>query len=260
MSLSILDTDIHHWFADLDQFVEPDELSCFQSSLGCEEQSRLQRFRSSRKKRQFLISHGLLRRILSVYLGREPGFWSFEIGEYGKPVLSHEQNELGLVFNLSHSQSRLAIVISRQGQLGVDVEYSSRKREIIRLAHRYFSAAEVAELASCADADREDYFYRYWTLKEAYIKARGKGLAIPLRDFSYSIRPQRPLSLQESATEYQGGIWNLWSLQHGTDYHGAIAWWTKEAISAPILSCWNYGPDDQISAGASPVLQQSGSG
>lgn len=260
MSPVITDTDIHHWIADLDQFIKPDELSCFQNSLSCEEQNRLQRFRVPRKQRQFLISHGLLRRILSVYLGREPAFWNFEIGQYGKPVLSHEQNELGLVFNLSHSQSRLAIAISRQGQLGVDVEYSNRKRELTRLAHRYFSAAEIAELCSHTDFEQEDYFYRYWTLKEAYIKARGKGLAIPLKDFSYSIRPQQPLSLQESEAEYQGGVWNLWSLQHGADYHGAIAWWTSCAMATPTLSCWNYGPDDQISSGTSRVLQQSGCG
>jgi 4'-phosphopantetheinyl transferase len=118
----------------------------------------------------------------------DPGQWNFDTIENGKPVLSNARQPVE--FNISHTKSLIvaAIMPANPGHtVGVDVEAVRPDRSILEVATRYFAADEVEELNSLPETMRLARFYEYWTLKESYIKASGKGLSVPLMDFSFSI-------------------------------------------------------------------------
>jgi 4'-phosphopantetheinyl transferase len=106
--------------------------------------------------------------ILAGYLGEPPVIVT---DAHGKPHVAGDR----IAFNLSHSEALAIVAVSREGPLGVDLEYRGRPRDTAALARRYFTAAEAALVAADPDA-----FYRIWTRKEAWVKAQGAGLAIPL--------------------------------------------------------------------------------
>jgi phosphopantetheinyl transferase len=127
-------------------------------------------------------SEELLRRCLSHYIQRPSDSWLFLRQEDGKPEL--QDSTIPLAFNISHSDDYLAIAVCDRGyQLGVDVEVP-RERAFLRLARRYFADSETAALERVPVTELSDLFYRYWTLKEARLKALGSGLRTPLASFS----------------------------------------------------------------------------
>src|SRR5690606_33310169 len=103
------------------------------------------------------------------------------------PDLAPGQTDVPLVFNLSHTDGLIACAVSRGREVGVDVEWLDRRGGDIDVADRFFSRYEVQALYAQPPERRRDRFFRYWTLKESYIKARGMGLALPLDRFSFEL-------------------------------------------------------------------------
>lgn len=154
------------------------------------ERARAARFRFDIHRREFLATHALMRVALSHAYPLPPQAWSYTLNPYGKPS---PLPECGLRFNLSNSVALAVCLVARAGEragaaaaeVGVDVEACARAAEIVPLAPRVFSAAERAQLDALPAADRPDRALSLWTLKEAYIKARGMGLALPLQGISF---------------------------------------------------------------------------
>ena len=142
-------------------------------------------------RRAFLAGKLFLREVLSHYSDRPADSWEFVENEYGKPAL--KAGPENLAFNLSHSRQGYMLALSRHGCTGADIEFSARSRRVRRLAGRYFSRPECDWLLGLSEADQQDGFYCLWTLKEATIKARGMGLALPLDSFSFDLAALRPL-------------------------------------------------------------------
>lgn len=151
------------------------------------ERAKAARFAFERHRRQHIAAHALKRLMLSAVAPRPPQSWMFETAARGKPRVAPTT---GPRFNLSHCDGRVACAVSEDVELGVDVEPLSRHAPL-ELAPRYFAPDEAGWLGSLPPPDRPLGFFRLWTLKEAYIKATGLGMAQELHDFSFGFDPLR---------------------------------------------------------------------
>ncbi len=172
--------------------VRPEEigaarLSSYPSLLSEAERARHQRFHFEVHRKLYLVSHVLVRTTLSRYVERDPSSWQFEEGEFGRPEIDPRQNAVGLRFNLSHTENLAACVVSRDRDCGVDVERLHRVRDLDGVARRVFTAPEREDLKDRDGDDLQGRFTDYWTLKEAYMKARGKGFQLPPETFTMRI-------------------------------------------------------------------------
>jgi len=158
--------------------------------LGREERERHARFRFERDRDIYLVAHALLRRMLARVTGVAPEALEFSAGEHGRPEISAPEGATAFRFNLSHTHGLVACAVCRGADIGVDVEYCERRVELMGVAKHVFSETEVAGLAALSGGAQRDRFFELWTLKEAYIKAIGKGLSAPLRSITFD--PTRP--------------------------------------------------------------------
>jgi 4'-phosphopantetheinyl transferase len=155
--------------------------------LSVEERERHDRFVFARDRRDFAVAHALLRRSLSAQGNRAPHEWTFATGARGKPTLALEDgSRTPLVFNLAHTDGLVACAVSRDVDLGIDVEAIDRRLNAKELATRFFAPAEAAALEQCPDAESHTRFVEIWTLKEAFVKALGEGLSCPLDAFTFT--------------------------------------------------------------------------
>lgn len=153
------------------------------------ERERHARFVYARDRNLFLVSHALVRDALSRYAPVHPAEWEFAFNAYGRPEIAQPAKWRDLRFNLSHSAGRAVVAVARGYEIGVDVEAVKEIEDMQKIAERFFSPVESAALRR-----DPELFFDFWTLKEAYIKARGMGLALALHGFSFSLaEPGRPL-------------------------------------------------------------------
>ena len=151
--------------------------------LSPDERARHQRYLREADRRLFLAAHVMVRHVLSHHTDIEPAAWRFGVGDHGRPEIVNEDAPLGLRFNLSHTDGMIAVLVHGRLDAGVDVERVGRVDDPLALAGRVFAPAEHTALAGLPPAQRALRFTRVWTLKEAFIKATGMGLAMPLSDF-----------------------------------------------------------------------------
>jgi 4'-phosphopantetheinyl transferase len=174
--------------------ISPEQEAALQRLLSDDEARRVADFKSGVAGDQFLWGRALLRRALSACLGLEPRDVPLELGEFGKPFLPPDVAS-GLEFSLAHKPGCIAVAFARGAHIGVDIEAIETDRANRQIARRYFALKEVAQLAGIDGHDLAHRFYRFWTLKEAYIKARGLGLRLPLQDFFFSFDDPDTLEL-----------------------------------------------------------------
>lgn len=222
-SVSIGPSDVHVWRAALD--VGTSCAGKFHPMLSEDEQTRAGRFYFRKDRERFIVARGLLRSILGCYLNIEPGHVRFEYGAYGKPALAPELGAQGIRFNLSHSDGLALYAIARGREVGVDVEQLRPDFAGSEIAKRFFSAREVSMLFALPENLRVEAFFHCWTRKEAYIKARGEGLTLPLSDFDVSLIPGEPARLlYTSAGPKETSRWNLGQLNVSEcDFVAALA-------------------------------------
>lgn len=228
--------EVHVWRVMLDQ-PEQRAQRLF-SMLGQEEKERAGRFHFQKDRDHFVVAHGLVRTILAIYLGLEPGDLRFRRASYGKPYLA-EKTRADLRFNLSHSHGLALLAVSRQREIGVDVEWIRPDVAEKKIAERFFSPREVATLRSLPAKQQPEAFFNCWTRKEAYIKARGQGLSLPLDTFDVSLAPGEPAALLASRID-AGEIsrWRLVELAPGAGFRAALVVEGQDCQ----LRCWQWPP------------------
>ncbi len=155
--------------------------------LDIDEEARWRRFRVEAARDQYLIGRALLRTTLSRYADVAPTAWRFETNAYGCPFVAAPATCCDLRFNLSHTDGLVACAVTRDGEVGIDVENTDREVDPLALAPTVFAPAEIADLAAMPAARQHERFFSYWTLKESYIKARGMGLSLPLDGFWFEL-------------------------------------------------------------------------
>ncbi len=199
------------------------EGSRWQQLLSEDERTRAARYRSVRDGRYFATTRGLLRTILASYVNSDPQRLVFQYSEKGKPSLDTGISETRLEFNVSHSGGTALLVFARERKLGVDVEQVRENFDHDAIARRFFSEHEQRQLAALNPADRFAGFFRCWTRKEAYIKAKGIGLSLPLRDFDVSVvREDQEAMLTTRPDESEAARWSLREVPAGTGYVAAV--------------------------------------
>jgi 4'-phosphopantetheinyl transferase len=167
-------------------------LDAYRTMLSQEELDRMARFVFDRDRRAFLLTRALVRTTLSRYAPVTPPDWRFMANVHGRPeILDRPQGVPDLRFNISHTRGLIACAVTIGREVGVDVEHIHRPLTH-DVAGRFFAPNEVTDLRTLPEAEQARVFFDYWTLKEAYIKARGFGLALPLGDFAFKLRPPNP--------------------------------------------------------------------
>ena len=201
--LDLPDGVVHLWFAFPDEWEDPTLMESAPHLLGEEEMNRMEKFHFPEHGRSYLVSHFLLRTTLSRYSEHLPKSWRFIYNEYGKPRLDPDLGATPLDFSLSHTKGISVVGVTRGREIGVDVEQAERSVKAAELSKRFFSTEENAALAKLPPGRLQAQFPLYWTLKEAYIKALGRGLSHPLDSFSFRLTGKRPHRIDFSAVESQ---------------------------------------------------------
>lgn len=174
-------SDVHIWQIDLrqPQSVVVQLADCLSSDEG----DKASRFHFQEDRNRYVVAHGALRHVLSVYLNSRPKQVEFVAGRQGKPALMTSCNPRNLNFNLSHSGEIALLAVAVGINLGIDIERIRPDFAGIEVAERFFSEGEVRALLSTPQNLRTGAFFECWTRKEAYIKAHGEGLSADLRSF-----------------------------------------------------------------------------
>jgi 4'-phosphopantetheinyl transferase len=169
------------------------------------------------------VGRATLRRILSHYTGIAPAALAFTYNAFGKPALALDQNPASLEFNLSHTGDQALCAVTYGHAVGVDVE-AIKELDYVQLAGTVFSAYEQATLQQLAPADQPLAFFNGWTRKEAYIKAHGKGLSMPLADFDVTLAPHEPVRLLATRPDpAEAARWSLFGWSIGATCVAALA-------------------------------------
>ena len=225
------------WRADLhaSSSVQERLVAC----LSAEEKSRSERFVFARDRDFWVACRGILRQILSLYLDEHPGNIEFIREPAGKPRLGpyRQSSEPPIMFNVSHSNGLALVALTLEQEVGIDLEKVRSEFATHEIAERYFSRQEQAEFRSLPDELQTEAFFLCWSRKEAYVKARGKGLSLPLDQFDVSLVPDEPVRLFGSREEPQAvERWSLYDLFPARGYAGALS------IEGPSwqVRCWQW--------------------
>ena len=231
--------EVQLWRVDFDALHEQ-ELR-WHKILSADELARASRFRFAIDRQRFVVSRGILRTILASYLAIDPKGLSFSYSSREKPSLAPSYFDSGVTFNISHSGGVVLLAFTRGREIGIDVEQVRSGFEVEAIARRFFSAHEQQQLAELAEEKRFDAFFRCWTRKEAYIKATGDGLSLPLHEFDVAVAEDSGDAL--TATRPDGDEARKWLLRDvpaGQGYVAALCvrgrdWslkdWTGESAS-----------------------------
>ncbi len=215
--------EVHSWSASLE--VPPEACARLYAALTPDERIRSARFRFERDQQRFIVAQGVLRDLLGRHLQTQPGRISFVYNRFGKPDLSPEFASR-LKFNLSHSAG-LALIAIAASNVGVDLEYIRAQSDYVDIARHFFSAGEADYLTRLPSRLCAEAFFSCWTKKEAYLKASGEGLGIPLNSFSVplaTIPVGTPVDLYVPSNNIAPAkCWSLYTLRPAPGYAGALA-------------------------------------
>lgn len=227
--------EVHVWRVSLDQTAA--RVQNHLRTLSPDEQRRAARLYFARDRDHFIVARGVLRTLLGRYLNRDPGQLRFCYNPQGKPTLSRESGGDWLRFNLSHSHGLALVAVTRDREIGVDVEQIRSDLADEQIAERFFSMQEVARLRALPPALQAEAFFNCWTRKEAYMKAQGVGLSLPLDQFDVSLVPGEPAAvLSTRGDPHEASRWSLRELMPGPGYIAALAVKGHDWR----LTCWQW--------------------
>jgi 4'-phosphopantetheinyl transferase len=222
--LAISSDQIDLWFLFTSQVPMATELTArYRELLTEQERQQERRFYFAKDSSRYLLTRALVRTVLSRYVPLAATAWRFEPSVYGRPTITNDHELVhDLSFNISHTNELIVLAVTRDGPIGIDVEWM--RREIsLEVANRYFSPIEVAGLQALPAARQKRRFLDLWTLKESYIKARGMGLSIPLSKFSFDLDGD-----SENVISFAGDFddlpmrWGFYQLHPSNEHLGAL--------------------------------------
>jgi 4'-phosphopantetheinyl transferase len=213
--------------------IPADDYIRFLPHLREEERERALRFVFSKDRLAFTLGRLLVHRALAEHGAAPPGGWRFQLNAYGRPELPPESGVPGFRFSITHCAGLVAVAHSLVSEVGLDAEPGDRGCSDLAIARSYFSPQEFRTLEAAPSNERGSVFLNYWTLKEAYIKARGMGLSIPLSDFSFTLDPLGVEFSRELGDD--AGRWYFWRGSPAAGYQMALAA-TRVEGQDPVVS------------------------
>jgi 4'-phosphopantetheinyl transferase len=239
LEIALQPEEVHLWLIDF--VLSAGNVRGLADYLSPDERAKAARFHFERDREQFIIAHAALRLLLARYCQLEPEQVRFVVNSYGKPALVLPVNQTVLHFNLSHSHGYALVALTRLCEIGVDIEYMRANVEYAELATHCFSRRENVAFGALPEERKAEGFFNAWTRKEAYIKARGMGLSLPLDQFDVSLHPDEPAALLEARdSEQDVTAWSMYALPMPAGYKAALALPARNVS----LRCWrwNDGP------------------
>jgi 4'-phosphopantetheinyl transferase len=232
---SIPTPEVHVWRAGLSSSTA--DLSRLGGSLSSEERERADRFRSEHDRARFVLGRIVARSVLGHCLQRPARDIQLTLDRSGKPVVALP-SEMTLQFNISHSGDHVLLALARDRRVGVDVEQVREAKDLNKIAARFFSRTEYLRLQTIPERMKTELFYRCWTLKEAYLKARGEGLRRSPDSFDVAFFPgETPRLLETRFDPLDAARWCFRELDVGSGYLAALA---TEIGPELQLKLWNW--------------------
>lgn len=228
---------LHVWRIRLSQ--SEDVVRALEERLSVEEARRADRYRQDLDRTRFVIAHGALRQLLTDYTAQVPRDRPYERTSSGKPHLVDARGAQRLSFNLSHSGDWAVVALALSMEVGIDIEQIDSDVSAEAVARRFFSQSEFEALCAVPAKQRTAAFFSAWTRKEAYLKARGEGIADRLGHFSVSIGPEQiPLLLADSMDPSAALRWTLCDLDIAPGYAAAVA--VEGTVHRICVMSWIY--------------------
>lgn len=229
--------EVHLWLVSIAAMEAQLDDLC--SLLSEEEINQAERFHFEKDQKRYVVARGMLRKILSQYCQFEPEAHQFGYNQYGKPYLTDND---WLRFNVSHSGDKILYGFTQNRELGVDIEYVKPFENAHQIVERFFSDHEKNQFRSVPDHMKNRAFLNCWTRKEAYIKALGKGMSLPLDEFSVYFMPDEPACLLETKHDIrEKDRWTLQEIKVGEGYVAAV---TVEGRNLDFKTQWGLNNID----------------
>ncbi|WP_372750478.1 4'-phosphopantetheinyl transferase superfamily protein [Litorivivens sp.] len=200
----------------------------YQDLLSVQENEMFKALRYPEHRFDYLMGRALLRSVLGSYTGRKPADLQFERNDFGKPELSNVDDAPR--FNLSLTDGVAILAVHADADIGADIEYHGHGRSMLEVADQYFSALEIADLKTLPSTDQKRGFFRYWTLKESLVKAKGEGMSVPLDSFSFRATKEAGASVHKAKLVNapahfidDASQWDFRFFELGLDYTAAVS-------------------------------------
>jgi 4'-phosphopantetheinyl transferase len=226
-----LGQNVHVWAVGLD---DPGfAAEHWRNWLSLEEQARASKFKFGRDQIRYIIAHAAVRAILARYTSEEAANLKFVVGPNGKPKLAAPWSASGVEFNLSHSHERALIAVNSGAEVGVDIEFVRADFEFHEIARHFFTKREAAALRELPEELQRRAFYRCWTSKEAFLKAKGTGLSGKLDEVEITLAGELQIQIHARVAG-----WSLVALHPGGAYESALV---CESRPAEVI-CYRWQP------------------
>ena len=223
-SLQQLENEVHVWLVTPEAITDPERLAYYAAMLSPQERARQQRFHFEKDRHSFLISHALVRKVLSFYVDVGPADWQFSAGPHGRPEIAGPAGVPALRFNLTHTAGLTGCLVTLEADCGIDAELITRGGNLLTIAEKMFAATELDTLKGLDGRAFLEQFFIFWTLREAYCKALGVGLGFSKKDYAFETGSDEKVRIifdtQAGASE---GDWQFTILRPGADHLVAVA-------------------------------------
>lgn len=220
--MDLSENQIHIWKVDL-RNDEIDEENLYNEILSPLEKKRADRLKSKQDQQRSIISRGILRKKLGRYLQRSPKDINFSYNKHGKPFLNSTDLPINIKFNVTHSKDLVLYAITLDREIGIDLEFIKDINKADKIVERFFSEEENSYYNSHSNDKKKWAFFTLWTRKEAYSKARGRGIGLPAKDFDLRLIPEeKAISDSKNLTKAQSK-WALFNIEVNSNYLAALA-------------------------------------
>jgi 4'-phosphopantetheinyl transferase len=221
-ALRVAARSVHVWAFELEASVAC--LDQCRQTLCSAEQARAARFVHARSRDDFVVAHGVLRRLLGRYTGTAARDLRFSSAPNGKPALDPSSSDAGISFNMTHSHGRALIAISDGREIGIDLEKVKSHVKALAIAQRYFARAERVAIESAPPPLQAQVFFRYWVAKEALLKGQGIGLRFPIDEFEVQFDAENSIArVCAGESSRLSADWKVHMLPFEADWAGAVA-------------------------------------
>ena len=216
--MKLPENEVHVWYFSVDDFSHG--IDIYRRFLSMEEIGKSNKFKFEKDRILNTLTRSSLRILSGLYLDSEPNAIEFKYGDFGKPAYNFPTD---VKFNVSHSGKFIVLAFVKDSEIGVDVEKIKTDFNVLKIAENFFSTSEIELLHNVEPDNLYKAFYRCWTRKESFIKAKGSGLSFPLTSFTVSVNHKEPKLLRTEWNPLEKEQWNLFSFDPASGYVGALS-------------------------------------
>lgn len=195
MALKLQPNQVHLWYLRSEEPGYTWLSQAIDSLISPAELTHSQNFLTRQARDSYLITRAFVRTVLSQYIDVSPQSWSFLANAYGKPEIATPSAGRSLRFSVANTDGLVTCAVALDRDIGVDAEVIDSTVETEEIADRFFARAEVSDLRALPPDERPYRFFEFWTLKEAYIKASGLGMSLPLEKFAFVAHKEKPIEI-----------------------------------------------------------------